>query len=391
MKRVDIMETPRDSYTLDGGSDIEQRIAMDQELIAKRVRQAVPARHFTSLVLMGGYGRGEGGYTMHDGVPAPYNDYDYFLVVKSMTRKQARRLQQELQPLAHQLSNEVGIEVDLAVLRKEQLSRLPKTLMNAEMQWGHSVIAGDQQVLTSMPEMPIDDLARGEFVRLLNNRGSLLLLNARQLSSKGDSMNSNDREIFFKYLFKAVLACGDALLAANDRYHPSYMEKLARIQSLEELPVSDFIEMYQEAVDQKFHPDHQPDSHQDLIDWQNKVVDCWLKTLSYFESRRLGTEVPDWNTYASASIPKGQLESSAMLRNILITVRDYGLSHGLRHLRWSLRYPRERLIAVLPGLLTYVNHNLDMPDKYLNILGINQQSNWSETVDHYLDAWSRYA
>ena len=35
---------------------------LDQSLISIYVRDAVPEKHFESLVLMGGYGRGEGGY-----------------------------------------------------------------------------------------------------------------------------------------------------------------------------------------------------------------------------------------------------------------------------------------------------------------------------------------
>lgn len=391
MKRNDTMESSMNRFTLDGDSDVEQRIAMDQQLIAKQVLQAVPAEHFVALILMGGYGRGEGGYIMHDSSPEPYNDYDYFLVVNGMTQRKARRFQQDLQPLAHQLSDEVGIEVDLAVLRREQLPVLPFTLMNAEMQWGHRVIAGDIDVLGSMPEMPLEKLAKGEFVRLMNNRGALLLLNARQLASKGEDMTQEERAVFFKYLYKAVLACGDALLAANDCYHASYVRKLERIKSLKQLPARNFVELYEKAINQKFHPDHAAHRGQDLAHWQNRVVSYWLQTLSYFETRRLGTEMSDWNAYSSSAIPKGQLESSTMVRNLLITMRDYGVAHSLRHFSWSLRYPRERLIAVLPGLLTCANSNLEVPCNYTIPLGLDHKPSWSESVELYLGAWARYA
>lgn len=391
MKRTEQIESSGDRYTLDGGVIVERRIDTDQQLIARKVMRAVPAEHFAALILMGGYGRGEGGYIMCNGSPAPYNDYDYFLVIKGMTHTKARRFQNDLQSLAHELSDEVGIEVDLAVLRQEQLNNLPFTLMNAEMKWGHRVIAGDAKILKTMPAMPIENLAKGEFVRLMNNRGALLLHNAKQLAGKGENLDPEGRAVFFKYLYKAILACGDVLLAANDRYHVSYVKKLERIKSLKQLPVENFIELYQKAVDQKFHPDHAADHAQNLVHNQKMVVSCWLDTLSYFESRRLGNDLSDWHAYSSSSIPKGQLESSSVVRNLLITIRDYGLIHSLRHINWSLRYPRERLIAVLPGLLTSANSDIELPRNYTIPLGFVHQPDWSESVECYLGAWARYA
>ena len=385
------MEGKMKKYTLDGTDEVELHIARDQATIADEVCASVSEDSFVALVLIGGYGRGEGGYHWVDGKPAAYNDYDYFLVVRGMSHRKARLLQQQLQPLAHRLSEEIGVEVDLAVLRSEQLNRLPFTLMHSEMQWGHRVVAGDTRVLRSMPAMPFDQLGKGEFVRLMNNRGALLLLNAKQLASKGEDMEEADRAVFFKYLYKAVLACGDALLAANDSYHPSYLEKLRRIQKLNDLPVKNFIDLYSTAVEEKFHPDHGSDMGKNLKKWQNRVLVCWLNTLSYFESRRLGTEVSDWNKYSCSDVPKGQLESSSILRNLLISVRDFGISHSFRHLHWSLLYPRERLIAVLPGLLSCTQATSEIPRNFTVPLGMEMKRSWSESVELYLCAWGRYA
>ena len=242
-----------------------------------------------------------------------------------------------------------------------------------------------------MPLMPLAELGKGEFVRLLNNRGALLLLNARQLAGKGENMNRDERAVFFKYLYKAILACGDALLAANDCYHPSYLKKLERIKAFRALPVRNFIELYEKAVEQKFHPSYEAEHDHNLAQWQNRVVRCWLNSLSYFETRRLGTDVCDWSAYSLCSISKGQLESSRTVRNLLITVRDYGVAHCLRHFNWSLRYPRERLIAVLPGLLSCANADDKLPRNYSVPLGIRHKPSWAESVEHYLGAWSRYA
>ena len=181
------------------------------------------------------------------------------------------------------------------------------------------------------------------------------------------------------------------MLAANDCYHPSYLEKLKRIEKLNDLPVKNFLDLYRTAVEQKFHPDENTNTGKNLKAWQNKVLNCWLNTLSYFESRRLGAEVSDWNKYSCAAISKGQLESSSILRNLLISVRDFGISHSFRHLPWSFRYPRERLIAVLPGLLSCTHMTSEVPRNFTVPLGMERKRSWSQSVDLYLGAWGRYA
>ena len=48
-------------YTLDGDAGVEARIASDQAVVAEAVEALLQPPGFRALVLMGGYGRGEGG------------------------------------------------------------------------------------------------------------------------------------------------------------------------------------------------------------------------------------------------------------------------------------------------------------------------------------------
>ncbi|MCJ7815828.1 MAG: hypothetical protein MUP31_07225, partial [Xanthomonadales bacterium] len=376
------------SYTFDANNRAEERMAMDQRIIGAYVEDAVPADHFEALVLMGGYGRGEGGYQFKDGQPSPYNDYDYFLIVRSMSRRAARGLQHELKELAHRLSVIVGVEVDLAVLRSESLASAPFTLMNAEMKWGHRVIAGNRHVIDSMPAMPFDQLALGEFTRLMNNRGALLLMNRRMLAL-GKQLDEHQREIFFKYLFKAVLACGDAFLAIEGSYHPLYAEKRRRMEFLKHSPGEDFLKLYALAMAQKFQPTASDFANEDLDSWLQDVTGHWLNAFSLLESCRTRDQIGSWKDYALPRLSKGQLETSQKLRNLAITLRDFGARHTLGNLNWALRYPRERLISVLPLLLKFesesTSRNVIVP------LAAPPQSDRSYVVERYLETWARYA
>ena len=143
--------------------------------------------------MMGGHGRGEGGYVSIDGQPAPYSDYDYFVVVAKTDSAARTALTERLAEAAHRLENEVGVEVDFALLRAERLRAAEFSLMNAEMRWGHRVVAGDQNVLAAMRPMPFHRLPPGEITRLMLNRGSLLLMNQQRLQQGG--LSAAEREV----------------------------------------------------------------------------------------------------------------------------------------------------------------------------------------------------
>ena len=121
------------NYCFDGSPQAEWRITTDQLKIAKAVRQVIPGSELVAMVLIGGYGRGEGGYVLDlNDVAAPYNDYDYFLIFQGVSRRHA----QELCDAVPDLTDLVGVEVDFAPLRREELPRLRPSLMLAEMAWG---------------------------------------------------------------------------------------------------------------------------------------------------------------------------------------------------------------------------------------------------------------
>jgi hypothetical protein len=386
---TDIAPADRDRYTLDGDAAVEARIAHDQEWVAQAVTAILAPPAFRGLVLMGGYGRGEGGFVRRDGHPEPYNDYDYFVVVRGLDGAARAALSQELAVAAKTLEHQVGVEVDFALLREDRLPGAEYSLMNAEMLWGHRVVAGDPQVLATMPPMPFASLPPGEYSRLLLNRGSLLLMNQRRLANP-EPLAAPEQEVLFKYLFKAILACGDARLAGSGCYHPSYLKKIERLEALDWSGQADFMALYRQAWENKFHPDYGRFAGEDARAWQGRVVPIWLATLAWFEQVRSGRPIPDWTSYASPGFAKGQGGKSwGGLRNAIITLRDFGPAELLRRPAWSRRYPRERLIAALPLLLE--NPGAPASPVLANALALAPGEAWTDTVAAFLNLWRRFA
>lgn len=386
--------SPTLRWTLDGDAGVEARIGADQRLIAQAVMDTVPAEQLVALVLIGGYGRGEGGFILTPDGPAPYNDYDYFVLVRKGNGAPRAALRSTLAALGKTLRQQVGVEVDLELLPAEQLKRAEPSLVFAEMRWGHRVVAGELRALNVMPRMPFHRIPPGEITRLMLNRGALLLMNQQRLDSRrpedpDPDLADTERELFMKYLFKAVLACGDARLAAAGMYHPSYPEKLKRLESLPD-PMSDhadFLGLYRVAYEQKFRPNPARLDNTPLAQWQARVVSLWAETLRGFETRRLGRPVPDWRPYCRTLPAKGQ--RSTLLRNLGVTLRDFGPLEPVRRPLRALRYPRERLIGVLPMLLA--EYGDTAPRCAARALGLPGRSEWHRVAERFLALWARYA
>jgi hypothetical protein len=358
------------TYTFDKNIAAERCISQHQQIIAKKVLEYVPAEHLAAIVLIGGYGRGEGGYTVdYSGTPSPFNDYDYFLVFKGLSRRRAQLMVAGI-PCLDEL---VGIEVDFHPLLSEQLPTLRPSLMFAEMLAGHKIIYGDEDILSSMQSMPLNQLPIGEFTRLMTNRGCLLLLN--YMSTNSDN--------FTLYTNKAALAVGDSILAIQAKYAISYREKSARLAEI--LGNNHIItKCYASAVEARFRPDLavQADSS-DLA----CITELWLKTMKYLEEYRLERPVSDWSYYCTPEVPKDQ-ESGNFAKHLLLNLKDRNLRGTNNRFGWVLKHPRERIVSALPGLLSSrisPNHVTEQA------LCLETNTTWDKAANRLIELWGRYS
>lgn len=351
-------------YTATGCDEVERRIAADQALIAYAVEQQIPKDLFVSLILIGGYARGEGGFAHTPTGPQAYNDYDYFVVVNDCSRQQLKRVRDSLSLLAKALEIRVGVEVDFFPLKRSQIAKLPFTLMYAEMQVGHRVIGGDPQILDTMPSMPLSKLPDAEFRRLMLNRGTLLLMNQRDR----DERRALCPDRMFKYVNKAVLACGDKLLHQQGCYTVSYQSKRQRLASMTEIS-GDLIDHYEQAVAHKFDPMSATPSLEELQESETRVVTHWLAV------------------FCGSDKPAGSTSAYGALRNLLVNLNQDGVLKTLGNLRSAFLYPRNKLFVALPVLLS---RSSDLR-QIARLLGLSERAERSQIVERYLELWHRYS
>jgi hypothetical protein len=363
-------------YTLDGGDDVEARIDQDQRQVAEAVRAICAPDHFGALVLVGGYGQGAGGFVQTADGPCPYEGYEYRLVVRRSNAAWRADVGERAADLARELSARLGVPVQIVLWREERLPALPATLENAEIRWGHRIIDGDPQSMRPMPPLHFYAIAPGEMTRRMLERGLRLLENQQRLL-RAEPFDADVHQRFFDNLFRAVLAAGDAKLAAARHYHPSYPERLKRLHALDLRHHSKFMNLYELAYRQRFRPDYGAFAGEHPDDWHTRSVWVWLDNLRALEERRLGRPIGDWHAYCRARIPKGQSAGfGGPVRAMILTAGRLGAAEVLRQPMRALRHPRERMIAALPLLLAERGARIDRC--IAQALAIPADASWQE-------------
>jgi hypothetical protein len=218
------------------------------ELHFARVKASFEAQGFTgSLVLGGGYGRGEGGVMKGNDGPGFSNDLDYFLFDDQPADP---RLLEWCREIERRESEELGIDVEIKSLRADSIGDPSRSMMFADLVAGHVVVAGDATFLEILRErLDFSQIEPAEATRLLWNRGSGMFF-SRCRMGKSDGM-----KFVIRNHAKLKLALGDSWLCLNGLYTSKCRERALRLDSCELPPgIPALRKWHSEAVDFKFHP-----------------------------------------------------------------------------------------------------------------------------------------
>jgi hypothetical protein len=303
-------------YTVRGSAELDARIDSD---LASITDHAWP--FCLAGVLLGGYGRGEGTpFIQPDGSQLPFNDYDLVVVVEKLDDQ----VRKKFRALEVQLTDALGLPVDLCPYAAADLPKCEFSLLNYEMKHGHMVVWGDESVLDAMPAYPHEKIPLSEGTRLLLNRGKLLLDIKQRLASSA-VLTGEERIRFIKFIHKVLLAFGDCALLAAGQYHLSYSVKKERLPGIGNCPGRDaVVDGYLKAIELKEWGDFQALENYDVEAEFDRVCALFLIFLPWYRTQYSGRE---------CSIPK------AMALN---------LQWNGRSLPW---HPRHYLYEALPELL----------------------------------------
>lgn len=196
-------------YTVHDTPTIRATIDHDVARVTAVVRAG--DAHLRSLVLTGGFARGEG--AVLNG--SPQNDYD-FVAVRGVGKPSVpyRRMQRHLE-------RELGLHIDLAPVPAWRLPFVARSIFWYETAHRGQVVWGDD-VLGRIRLRGPADIARTEAMRLVVNRAAGLLLATGMPDPHARRIQAA----------KALLAAADARLLAAGVFAPSQLERQGEWQRL---------------------------------------------------------------------------------------------------------------------------------------------------------------
>jgi hypothetical protein len=379
---------------------LERRIEQDLGFLTDEVRRLVPSRQLAALVLGGGYGRGDGGVRMTPKGPAPYNDYDFFAVLRDGSTRQRRSLCRAVAQRRGDWEAAVDLEVEVAVCTLAGLRRSPLTLRLFDLAGGHRVLWGDDSIGEVFERFRGRALSLVEGARLLVNRGSLLAYCKRAPAPRHELPEAEVSRLI-RYLHKAILACGDVVLMRSGRYVTDSDERVARLRRTEG-PSSSVMELlpswYAYVVDsRRVGRQALPPGCDRLDECFEQVWRTFEEVHRWFEGERLRVDALRWSDYIRGpfnKFPRSHTLSppSSNWKTRLLTGTK-SLADRARHAAGqrefsrritTLRYGRENVLAGWLADLLYLRGrpalatSHPMPDEVWNQQFLEYWTLWSQ-------------
>ena len=282
-------------FTVRGSADFEKRMSSLFTELADHAGKVLSPDVCRAMVLLGGYGRGEGGVVMTDGIERFHNNLDFLVITQSISPAAQERLKTLVQEAIKPLAQAQGIEFDVAAITESKLRRSPSLVMWYDMRLGHKTVVGDADLVPSLKRFSLERVPPWDILNLLVNRGTLLVINDQLISAR--KLRPDDKQRVVKHAMKAVIGYGDALLYFLGRYDWSYAEKQKRMRGCPDVPEA-FRALYDEAIEFRFQPQYAAYMDRDLTAWMDELRAAFAPIHLLCEQKRLRCEGLTWATYA---------------------------------------------------------------------------------------------
>lgn len=378
-------------WTVAGSPALEARI--DQMILSlrSRLQHAFGPEDYTTVVISGGYGRGEGGVDLRAGFETLHNNLDLIWVAPRAAA--VDRIREKLAHEARHFERDYGIALDSFVIDESRLRRLPCLVMLYDMRNGHRPLLGDAGWLERHLPFDAQDILPSDMRNLLINRGTLLLIN-RWLLARAKSHHLPElRRTLIRHGMKAAIGLGDALLFMRGEYHWSYLEKQRRMAAAVDLPLR-LRKIYHTAAEFRFRPDYSLLSDRELTSWNRELLALYASGHQAFEAWRLGRSLDSfvWTDY-----PEAGLRHSLGAEWGYPGTRLRRLKHFVCNQAWSTRLSlpanlglraleSASLLALMFPLVAY-----ELPDPAFAAWVTEQlESDGQDLLGDYLRAWGSY-
>jgi len=377
-------------FTLYGGTPVEHKIGVLVGEAAEAIEATIPIKSIRALVLIGGYGRGEGGVERVGNQEMPHNNLDFLLILKHGAASSLDRTKYSLSKRLQMIGQKHGVGMDLSVVTVSQLRQAPCLVLWHDMRFGHKTILGDADFVPSLTQFAPERIEASDIRNLLVNRGTLLLIN--QMLIEAGPLNEESARTIVGHGMKAIFGYGDALLFTKGAYHSSSTEKQSRMAAHPDIP-SDFRALYDKAIEFRFQPDYGPYLKIDLAEWMRSLIAMLEPVHLACEASRLNRPGLTWAEYTDLTFQHSLSEGHFTLRNL--ARKAHRMSQSLpplpnSNLLTRLGYRCGGWRGVLPAMFPVIAYGLALPneqDRACKVLHADNTSQ-SDLRRAYLCNWS---
>jgi len=274
------------SYTVQKNSLMDQQVDLDLQVITDHLKAEF--EDMVGLVLVGGFGRGEGGLILQNGQYRPENDYDFEMITNETV--DAKKLHQ----IERQLAQKLDVKwVHIESRKKQSLPHLPFTQYIYDLKYGGRVIYGPKDLLQAIPSMSNSAMPLCEGEKLLHTR-LWCFLGAYTADFETREPTKEETSFLISQMSKALLAICDAHLMLRGDYQVQYTNKSQHFLDNTSAP-EDLKKLIRWATQYKLNPE-EADKPNPLTLFQLTRTH-FLETLFNFAQNARKTRFKDWMDY----------------------------------------------------------------------------------------------
>lgn len=251
--------------------EIEKRKVLEKhiEIICKKLVNEI--KEIKSIVLYGGYGRGEGSWYKNEmGQWCPYNDYD-LVVISPIKRKKA-----SLSDIRECIARKIGIRwIDVSVKTPKMLINALPSIYNYDLKYASTTIYGDIDAQKLLPDYNSDELPLVEIETLFITR-LWTLLGCINEDGLFQELSGESARFFRNQLAKSLLSVIDSILLTKRKYHYSYIERTKRVLDYNFLSLIER-NLFQWALQEKLEPKGSDMKKEEVVELYKNVHQIYFK------------------------------------------------------------------------------------------------------------------
>jgi len=333
--------------------------------------KVIPKEKIQCIILIGGYGRGEGGVIQKENSLIPHNNLDYNIITNGLIFKNKDYFRKRILNLINENLPHEDITIDISINEKFKIQYAETKLIYYDMKFGHRLAFGNDQWLKALNRINPKNIPIFDMRELILNRGMLLLLNEQILKKK--NLKIQDKKIIVRHIVKAIIGFGDGLLFAHGRYHWSYKRKSQLMLQIESL-YPEYSKLYQEAIKFRFNPNYDKYINRDLSLFNQYIIKRSEDAHLNFEKLMQKKAQVNWDDFLESMLVNPFFNEKFTLLKLAKTIKNVISTKNIHLIFDSKEFfcfgfwhkivgPRKQLVALFP----YHLYRHKFPDSVKNV------------------------